>query len=57
MVPRGGPPIVVHDIAKDLFNWHVGLLNNISWSPWGAGAFHVGLQIYDVEYAFGGRSG
>lgn len=44
----------VHLNVYDLFNWHVGLLNNISWSPWGAGAFHVGLQIYDVEYAFGG---
>lgn len=39
----------------DLFNWQVGLLNNVAWSLWGAGAFHVGLQIYGYEYAFGGR--
>eukprot|EP00435_Cladocopium_sp_Y103_P006603 s691_g2.t1 len=39
----------------DLFNWQVGLLNNVAWSLWGAGAFHVGLQIYGNEYAFGGR--
>ena len=29
--------------VQDLFNWQVG-----------AGAFHVGLQIYGYEYAFGG---
>ena len=39
---------------QDLFNWQVGLLNNVTWSLWGSGAFHVGLQIYGYEYAFGG---
>lgn len=45
----------VHLNVYDLFNWQVGLLNNVARNLWSAGAFHVGIEIYDVEYAFGGK--
>ncbi|CAE7507108.1 unnamed protein product [Symbiodinium natans] len=38
----------------DLFNWRVSLLNRVTWLLGAGGAYHAGVEVYGLEYAFGG---
>jgi len=45
---------VVNLNVYDLFNWQMSIVNNVTWMLGAGGAYHAGLDVYDVEYAFGG---
>ena len=42
--------------VEDLFNWQMGIFNRVAWLVGAGGAYHAGLEVYGVEYAFGGRT-
>ena len=42
------------EARKDLFNWQMSLLNNVTWLLGAGGAYHAGVEVYGLEYAFGG---
>ncbi|CAE7535568.1 unnamed protein product [Symbiodinium pilosum] len=44
----------VHLNIYDLFNWQMGIFNRVAWLVGAGGAYHAGLEVYGVEYAFGG---